>query len=239
MKLPSSIIALATFSALPTFAITCHPNVSVNEPQYIVGYGSLINTESKQKTALDTGVNIPVFIQGYQRVWSTPEMGRNHLGFTALGIRPKTQADFNGVIFNVSSKAIIAYDDREVGYCRATVNPKNIQILVNNMSLPSGQYWIYVNTVKNFALPSKKYPLIETYIDTVIAGCMDIGSKYHLTNYTAQCISSTTGWSKNWVNDRTQPIYPSLPNILQSQLTEIDLLLEAMLPQFSAVLQGK
>jgi hypothetical protein len=38
----------------------CHPKIDPQVPQYVIGYGSLMENSSKARTAPDTGANLPV-----------------------------------------------------------------------------------------------------------------------------------------------------------------------------------
>src|ERR1700733_8259335 len=49
----------------------CHPQINESLNQYIVGYGSLIQTQSKKKTYPETGENVPVIVYGFERNWNT------------------------------------------------------------------------------------------------------------------------------------------------------------------------
>lgn len=48
---------------------TCHPQINPRLPQYIVGYGSLIDEQSKKTTDPKAYENIPVLIKGFKRSW--------------------------------------------------------------------------------------------------------------------------------------------------------------------------
>lgn len=230
VKIFISILSLLFTTFAWADNISCHPPINPNIPQYMVGYGSLMQNESKKRTDPNSGISIPVLVTGYQRAWITPEkVTFDNFGFTALGVRIDSKATFNGVIFNLSSEAMGAYDNRELGYCRVAINPDNIKILTKDLTLPSGQFWLYVNDPKNSAVPTKKYPIVESYVDTFISGCLELANKYQLSNFAQQCINTTADWSFFWVNDR---VYPRRPYIMQPQAKSIDSLLIQILPEY-------
>jgi hypothetical protein len=69
MKKSALFIILLSLS-LPSFALDCHPEINPNLPQYIVGYGSLIDDTSKKRTDPSAEESVPVLIKGYKRIWA-------------------------------------------------------------------------------------------------------------------------------------------------------------------------
>ena len=63
----AAAIALGLLWAVSVCAEDCHPEVDPSKPQYVVGYGSLMETASKRMTEPDAGTNLPVSVTGFQR----------------------------------------------------------------------------------------------------------------------------------------------------------------------------
>ena len=92
---------------------------------FIFGYGSLIETESRESTEGHGTVAIPVRVSaalGFVRAWAD----RCTCGFTALGLRRPRASEMattiNGAIFPVQmGRDMAAYDAREAGYARVSV----------------------------------------------------------------------------------------------------------------------
>lgn len=210
----------------------CYPALTSKLPQYIIGYGSLINAKSKLDTYTNTGDIIPVMIQGYQRGWFTKGLP---IGFstTFLGVIKNSNAKLNAVIFKMNyNEGIGLYDEREKGYCRKEVLLKDIQMM-NGQSVPNGQYWIYVTRPEAIAKPSVKYPIVQSYVDIFLSGCLEVEKNDGLINFAHACIDTTTGWSKHWVNDR---IFPRRPFQHQPNASKIDKLLSSKLKNiFNAI----
>jgi len=51
----------------PAQAVTCHPKINNQLPQYIIGYRSLIDEQSKKRTAPTAQESFPALIKGYER----------------------------------------------------------------------------------------------------------------------------------------------------------------------------
>lgn len=206
----------------------CHPLVNSHSQQYIIAYGSLIETTSKNSTDPHSGENKPVWIAHYQRGWFSKGLS-DGFSTTYLGVIKSKHARFNGTIFNLpSANAFKKYDAREKYYCRVLVAPDDIHLLTGK-KLPQGQFWIYELKPELLAPPSARYPIVESYVDIFLAGCLEIEEKYHLRNFAAACVNTTSDWSINWVNDR---IYPRRPSMYQPRATAIDKLLQQQIPQF-------
>src|SRR5690242_12051363 len=95
--------------------------LSAQPVNFIFGYGSLINSASRNATATAPVHAIPVRVSaafGYIRCWNE----RAPSGFTALGLRrPEAGEDtmtINGVLYPVQGNDMAAFDAREAGYVR-------------------------------------------------------------------------------------------------------------------------
>lgn len=206
----------------------CHPIPNFSLPQYLIGYGSLIQAQSKNETYPNTGPNIPVQVTGYERGWFArgKPMGFN-ASATFLGIIPKSGTKFNGIIFNVpNTKMLMAFDQREMVYCRVAVAANQIKPL-SSQKLPKGQYWIYLSQTDSIAKPNNQFPILQSYVDIFLSGCLEIQQQYQLPNYAKQCVLSTAGWAPFWVNDR---IFPRRPWQYQPKAKQIDGLLMQQMP---------
>ena len=208
----------------------CHPEVDVMAPQYIVGYGSLMQTASKRRTAPDAGENLPAMVTGYQRAWNTKG---SPIGFstTYLGVQPETDAQMVAALYRVFDiEEIRKTDDREAYYCRDRVQPDQLRVL-DGSSVPAvGQIWIYVNKPENVDPPNESFPVVQSYVDIFVTGCFELKQKVVAENldFAEACITTTDGWSAHWVNDR---LLPRRPFIHQPKASAIDALLHKMVPE--------
>lgn len=205
----------------------CNAEADLSRPQYIIGYGSLMQAESRQRTAPNAGDAIAIEITGFRRGWFSKG---GDIGFstTFLGAIADANHSFNAVMFAVDRADMAAIDKREASYCRSEVPASHIQALQSGTSLPQGQYWIYLNSHTSIAFPSADKPLVASYVDIFLSGCLEQEEQQLLTGFALRCIKSTTDWSPFWVNDR---IYPRRPFIHQPRAAQIDRLLDTALPE--------
>jgi hypothetical protein len=174
--------------------------------QFIFGYGSLINSASRNSTAGEFTPAIPVRVSaafGYIRVWND----RSRSGFTALGLRKvgpgETASTINGVIYAAGVDDIAKFDAREVGYARVEVPREDIEAVSWQRLPESGKFWVYVPAKENgepgVGLPAanSEYPMLESYIDVVVEGGLEYGQ-----DFARELIETTFDWSDYWLNDR-------------------------------------
>ncbi|PSU24036.1 gamma-glutamylcyclotransferase [Photobacterium phosphoreum] len=182
---------------------------------YIFGYGSLINAYSRQRTG-NTGNAIPVLVDGLQRYWGKIE-GSYPISPLVV-VQEKGQC--NGVLVEVDTLALAEFDKREHGYQRVEIQWDNITGVGNQPLEVKGSVWVYVNN--DFCSPCCQNPIIQSYVDTVLAGCLAISPQF------AELFMLTTkGWQHAYENDRHQPKYGNLAHVFEQEKSIIDQLVQS------------
>jgi hypothetical protein len=149
--------------------------------QFIFGYGSLINSASRNSTAGKMIPAIPVRVSaafGYIRAWDD----RSSSGFTALGLRKlnanEKASTINGVVYPVEGADMAKYDVREQGYRRVEVPRDEIEPVSWQLLPATGRIWVYIPVKADgepgVGLPvaSAEFPVLESYIDVVVEGAL-------------------------------------------------------------------
>jgi hypothetical protein len=234
--LPSLLTMIAVaFAAVPASGEEFWGRKIADEPtNFIFGYGSLINSASRNSTALKPVAAIPARVSaafGYIRCWCD----RSPSGFTALGLRRpevgETAMTVNGVIYPVEGDDMAAFDGRETGYRRVEVPPEQIEAVSWRRLPEHGKVWVYVpvshGREPGVDLPAADsgFPLLESYIDVVLEGGMEYG-----VDYATEIILTTTDWSVYWLNDRE---LPRRPWVFEKQSLALDRMLAATAPHFA------
>jgi len=238
----------------------CHPDFDDNKSQYIIGYGSLIDEVSKRNTDDTAGTNYPIILSGYQRSWSVYG-NLPGLNTIFLTVTYNVSSSFNGVIYktiNIISYDIreYIYCRLKVNETNLILLNDTSNILDINR-----QIWIYISkrshdsneskigtttsatttspptpttttTTTSTTIPSRRFPIVQSYVDIFIRGCLNISKtyKYFDDSYAKMCISSTSYWPirrGEWINDR---IFPRRPLIYEPMAREVDQLLYTMIP---------
>ena len=185
--------------------------------QYIFGYGSLIDASSRAATG-DTGRMHPVRIAHLQRAWHVVSPN----GYTLVGVTPRRGASCNGVLSQVTPDVLPRFDRRERRYHRVII-PQQAVTSLTGESLSGATIWTYLTSRPGQA--SDAYPLVQSYIDVILTGCLALGA-----DFAAEFIETTQGWESAWLNDRAQPRYARAMRGV-SQAAEIDRQLRARAPQ--------
>lgn len=179
---------------------------------YIFGYGSLINSASRKITG-QTGNTIPAQVFGLVRHWCKID--------DSYTVSPLAVVEglgcVNGLLIEVSDAEIKKFDQREAGYKRIAVDLDNIQTLCG--SRIETNVWVYV--VEQTKQPCQNSPIVLSYVDTVLAGCLEISE-----SFARDFVAQTKGWHFPFKNDRATPIYQRLAGVNNNQLSTIDSLIK-------------
>lgn len=186
---------------------SCHPEVSQKENNYMIGYGSLMQKESRRITNPNAKYVYPIEVKGFKRVWGL--QGGNYKT-TFLTLLKDENSSINAVYYPVADYDILEMDERERGYCRILVPKADIKAL-GLEDIENGTYWVYAQKDNHIYLPNKEYPIAQSYVDIFLDGCIQINNTYNIPQFLEECISKTHGWpvkSGSWINDRTHPRRP-------------------------------
>lgn len=162
------------------------------------GYGSLVNRETRplaEKFA-------PASVSGWQRIWGhrvsdacaaqvagTPRVR----GYSVLSVQPAARCSIDGVMVPISAIDLPALDARERGYARHTVT-----------SIKSTDpVAMYVSLSEHVAMASTDYPLLQSYVDCVLAGFLAVFGWEGVDRFFA----TTAGWAAPVLADRHSPLY--------------------------------
>lgn len=188
---------------------------------YVFGFGSIINTATHAPwLASDKDSNCTVLQGqratilkgfGYKRGWTF----RSVTGFTALGIqREEAPTDINGVLFRIRHDMLEGFDRREVGYDRVEIDRNCIELIppesgeadgpdakCSNQVLldiqPREKVWVYVPQESFCAEANEDHPILQSYVDTVMQGCLEWGGEEMAREF----VATTSNWSPYFLND--------------------------------------
>jgi hypothetical protein len=212
----------------PEAPANCHPEPEPGRLQFVIGYGSLMQDESRQRTAPNADAAHPIEVAGFRRGWFAK--GPGVAGTTYLGAVPAPAGRINAVVYRIGPAELAATDRRESGYCRSPVSLAEVSILEDGeFTLAGGQAWIYVNSPGGVAVPAPSHPIVQSYVDIFVSGCLQQEERFHLKGFAKQCVATTSNWSVNWINDR---LYPRRPFIHEPRAGQIDRLLAEHLREF-------
>jgi hypothetical protein len=223
-----AFVLLMLATAVRADDATCNAAPDAASPQYVIGYGSLMQDESRKRTAPEAGPAYPVLVRGYRRGWFARGKGVG-CQTTFLGVVADAASELNAVVYQLKDVAELqATDRRESIYCRRRVPVNDFKLLGEGTAAPQGEVWIYVNSAEDAASATARYPIVQSYVDIFLSGCLEQEQRFKIEGYVKQCIATTGGWPLHWVNDR---LYPRRPFIHQPKAFQIDKLLSEQLPE--------
>jgi hypothetical protein len=208
--------------------LDCRPQPAADQAQYIVGYGSLMQDESRRRTSPGAGLAHPVDVRGFRRGWFA-KVDAPGFSTTYLGVVRDSAMRLNAVIYRVDTAELAATDRREASYCRVPVPWPDIRLLEKAPAeTPSGQAWIYANKPESIATPTARLPIVQSYVDIFVSGCLEQEQRFGIEGFAEQCVTATHDWSTHWINDR---LVPRRPFIHQPNARQIDALLARRVPE--------
>jgi cation transport regulator ChaC len=256
------------------------------ERLYVFGYGSLICAQSRAVSipALANRHSMPARIYGLVRTWNcrceTP--AATFLGVHAIdnnGIANETRKSCVGVLIEVFESDLGALDQREYGYQRQLISLDRVErvdellpaieqrnqyngtfldttVMLSRPISTSAQIWAYVPEASFTNPPTAEYPILQSYVDVCMRGCLAISSVFLREFLMSTCgwhpqeiielhgsrlaISSKKGENKtndahsvgSWSNDRHDPIYVRADKVYSAEMaSHLDAHMEeALLP---------
>lgn len=196
---------------------------AIDEPHIVLGYGSLMNGDSRSRHSDIPHDGIEVDVDGFERAWVTRSLPEQQ---TYVGAYQKDGAWLNAQL--VPTHMDPALQKREQDYRFTPVElsqlrfelPESLAAYLKNW-LADKDIWICESLE---ILPSEPdYPVNQTYIDTCLSGCLELGGYGAAKRF----ISSTKGWQHHRFNDRENPRYPRAAVVSVEHCEVIDQLLES------------
>lgn len=193
--------------------------------QYVFGYGSLICTRARPEITLHSDKTIPVRLSGYHRFWNGDSLSK----YAVVAVEKRSDGTCNGILIEINESDLPALDARESCYERVSISQSELTPLGSD-EVPQGDIWVYKSKRKVPIYSGS--PLIQSYIDVILTGCLEYGHEF-----ATEFLQTTSGWSESWLNDREQPKYSrALVGGEQTDLNDSTALLLALIPYASKIL---
>lgn len=172
--------------------------------EYVFSYGSLISRYSREEHSDIKASVIPAYLEGWQRSWCTLYEDE---GATYAGVSQSVKARIGGVIIPTHVTEDLRHRERQYRFTPVSKDDLYAISSATPLDKLDGPIWI-CETIRPVEA-SRHHPLPQTYIDTCLAGCLEVGEQAG-EQFAVDFIRQTTGWSTGWVNDRPpgKPIYP-------------------------------
>jgi len=186
--------------------------------EFVIGYGSLINLSSLQRTLQEKSYTEPVLVKGHLRAWEASDL-LEYKPITYLNARKSRGDSFNGVIFEISKDELTLLDKREVLYDRYSISKEKVELLAKDSHFNLSKddlIWIY--SAKKPHFPSEEFPISLSYVTTCLKGCLDIQKRFDLENFVDEFVKTTKKWSTFWKMD--EEVSQEIKDLLKGKLPE-------------------
>jgi hypothetical protein len=193
----------------------------INERHIVLGYGSLLNRDSRHRHSGIAHECIEAIVLGFQRGWVTRAY---HEQQTYLGVWPDPAAKINVQLVPTSINPELRQRERD--YRFVPVAPEQLEFSLSEQHQQRLLEWladksIWICETLEILPANPDYPVSQTYIDTCLAGCLQQGGEGSAHTF----IATTDYWQHPRLNDRNAPIYPRYGNISRAERELIDTLL--------------
>ncbi len=178
------------------------------------GYGSLVNRNTRPHG--EEAINVT--LKGWRRVWNhrVTNIDARH-ACTSLSIE-RAQGVINGVLVRIPYAQLADLDAREYGYERLTLSAEDF-VLPEGLEVDEIQ--IYRSLPANRHLADGEHPVMQSYVDCVMAGYQARFGDGGLLDL----LDTTRGWEQPTMNDRDDPTYPRSVELPVEQHRYFDTLL--------------
>lgn len=189
------------------------------------GFGSLVNRETRPENE----PAVAATLQGWERQWAHHALGfgTDSRSCCSLTVKPMEhkQASIDGVLVTLDAEDLPELDKRETGYDRVELPAASFSLVhpsASDSGVTAPTVYMYVSKPEQTAPANESYPILQSYIDCVMAGYESLFGQEGLNRF----MSSTQGWHGPIENDRAQPRYPRSVSLASSVLARYDVLIE-------------
>ncbi|MBX2839834.1 MAG: hypothetical protein KTR35_23455 [Gammaproteobacteria bacterium] len=128
----------------------------------------------------------------------------------------------DGVLVTIPHSALAELDRRESGYDRVQIEPEQIAFAFDSHALSVERLFMYVSKTEFNAPADEDHPILQSYIDCVMAGYEAQFGADGLSRF----LQTTHGWRGPIENDRSSPRYPRAVQLSVDQQARYDALLK-------------
>ena len=183
------------------------------------GYGSLVNRATRPQHEIATSARL----RGWRRSWSHRVLADGNRGaccsLTVMPVTGQANDAVDGVIVSMPRAELAQLDAREAGYDRQVLSADQFDLA----SAHNGrEIIVYVSQPANRFPACDKFPVLQSYIDCVMAGYFERFGEQGLADF----LLTTEGWERPVENDRNAPRYPRAVELPAHLLCRFDDMLQ-------------
>ena len=194
---------------------------SLEHEHLVLGYGSLMNADSRQRFSAIEQPGILVSVNGFERAWVTRSEQEK---LTYVGALANPDGWLNAQMISTAISPALAKREQDYQFVAVPASAVTVQAddkanTYLQQALDNKSLWICQTLAQQSA--SAEFPIAQTYIDTCLAGCLEQGGEAQARAF----IDTTRLWSSHIRHDRTAPVYPRPGRVASQHHEQIDALL--------------
>ncbi|MDC8832397.1 gamma-glutamylcyclotransferase [Alteromonas gilva] len=196
---------------------------AIDEPHIVLGYGSLMNGDSRRRHSDIPHQGIEVEIFGFERAWITRSQSEMQ---TYVGATAKPDSWLNAQLVPTLLDPALQKREQDYQFTPVALEQLNFELesdVTKRLTEWLSQRDIWICESLAMQPPEPDFPVNQSYIDTCLAGCLELGGMAAAQRF----IDSTRGWDHNRCNDRSDPRYPRAANVSSEMQAVIDTMLQA------------
>ena len=195
----------------------------LDESHIVLGYGSLLSRDSRERFSGIKTYGIPVMVDGFERAWVTRSIQEQQ---TYVGAIRNAAKKLNAQL--IPAELNPALQEREKDYRFTQVSPEQIAFdATMDINSETALYealsgrTLWVCETLHCSPANDEFPVSQTYVDTCLAGCLERAGEKAATDF----VTHTSLWDHPRVNDRELPKYPRAANVDKATRDKIDTIL--------------
>lgn len=187
------------------------------QTDYLLAYGSLLNSYSREVVSGISGSMQRAELSGWTRAWCVAYPDEFA---TYAGAVPRDGQSLDVLLVPTHISPELQHREREYRFTQ--IDQCNVKLAQTSEDQQAAHRYFVCETMQ-FSKPTPRCPLPQSYVDTCLIGCYEIGGVQAMHRF----IEQTQGWQASWVNDRSwqQPIYPRGAVLTTKQSEMVDALL--------------
>lgn len=194
----------------------------VSQQHLVLGYGSLMSADSRQRFSSIHVPGLPATVSGFYRAWVTRSESEQQ---TYVGAIAEKGAMLNAQLIPATIDP--GLEDREKDYRFTSVSPDALALPLSKQQDEQVREWLtgkqlWICETLDVSPASEAYPVSQTYIDTCLSGCLEHGGEEEAVRF----IETTRGWQHPRQQDRLAPRYPRAARVDSDTQQRIDTLLK-------------
>ncbi|MCG7647588.1 MULTISPECIES: gamma-glutamylcyclotransferase [Alteromonas] len=190
------------------------------EKHMVLGYGSLLSKDSRERYSNIFTPGIPVTVSGFERAWVTRSL---HEKQTYVGAVANAHSKLNAQLIPTQINPALQEREKDYRFVEVSAKALNFHQHKGSASLDDvlAQFTFWICETLDCTQANDAYPVHQTYVDTCLSGCLEHGGIEEAERF----IVHTSLWEHPRVNDRANPKYPRAAVVNPDHFEHIDRLL--------------